>query len=95
MQVEVLYDHGRLEFTRPLQLRHERLRLLVEVPDEELVTPMSTTHNLPPEVLAHAQVMRNKLDAIRNAPLPPDDKLPELTEKQLERIGAFELREDR
>lgn len=95
MQVEAIYDHGRLEFTRPLQLRHEHLRLTVEVPDEELVTPAPATYNLPPEVLAHAQATRDKLDAIRNAPLPPDNELPELTEKQLERIEAFELREDR
>ena len=67
MQVEALYDHGRLEFTRPLQLRHERLRLLVEVPDAELVSSMPVTYNLPPEVLAQAQAMRNRLDAIRNA----------------------------
>jgi hypothetical protein len=39
--------------------------------------------------------MRNRLDAIRNAPLPPDDELPELTAKQRERIAAFALREDR
>ncbi len=95
MQVEALYDHGRLEFTRPLQLRHERLWLLVEVPDAELVSSMPVTYNLPPEVLAQAQAMRNRLDAIRQAPLPPDDELPELTEKQRERIAAFALREDR
>lgn len=96
MQVEALYDHGRLEFTHPLQLRHKRLRLIVEVPDEELVDPTPVTYNnLLPEVLARAQAMRDKLDAIRNAPLPPDDELPELTAKQRERIEAFTLREDR
>lgn len=95
MKVEALYDHGRLKFIHPLQLRHERLRLIVEVPDQELVTPAPATYNLPPEVLAHAQAMRDKLDAIRNAPPPPDDELPELTEKQQERIAAFALREDR
>ena len=95
MQVEALYDHGRLEFTQPLQLRHERLRLVVEIPDEELVTSTPPTYDLPREVLARAQAMRDRLDAIRNAPLPPDDELPELTEKQRERIAAFALREDR
>ena len=95
MRVEALYDHGRLEFTRPLQLKHECLRLIVEVPDEALVTPMPATYNLPPEVLAQAQALRDRLDAIRHAPLPPDDELPELTAKQRERIEAFALREDR
>jgi hypothetical protein len=39
--------------------------------------------------------MRQRLDAIRDAPLPPDETLPDLTQKQLDRIAAFELREDR
>ena len=95
MRVEALYDHGRLEFIRPLQLKHECLRLIVEMPDEALVTPMSATCNLPSEVLAQAQAMRDRLDAIRDAPFPPDDELPELTAKQRERIEAFALREDR
>jgi hypothetical protein len=39
--------------------------------------------------------MRQRLDAIRDAPLPPDETLPDLNQKQLDRIAAFELREDR
>jgi hypothetical protein len=65
---------------------------VVEVPDEELLTTPSNPYNLAPEVLAQAQAMLEKFDAIRNAPLPPDDTLPELSAKQLERIEAFELR---
>jgi hypothetical protein len=42
-------------------------------------------------VIAAAEVMDARLDAIRNAPFPPDQSLPELTPKQLERIEAFEL----
>jgi hypothetical protein len=38
--------------------------------------------------------MRARFDAILQAPLPPDDELPELTPKQLERIAAFELRDE-
>jgi len=95
MRVEALYDHGRLEFIDPLQLRHERLRLIVEVPDADLVSSTPVTYHLPPEVLAQAQAMRDRLDAIRHALLPPDDELPELTAKQRERIEAFALREDR
>ena len=46
---------------------------------------------LPEDVLAPAKEMLAKLDAVRNAPLPAcnDD---ELTEKQLARMEAFELR---
>ena len=91
MQVEAIYDHGRLEFIRPLQLRHERLNLVVEVPDDEIVN-LANPYNLPQEVLVQALEMLAKLEAIRNAPLLPDDELPALTPKQLDRIEAFELR---
>lgn len=39
MQVEAIYDQGRIELIRPLHLRHSRVRVLVEVPDEEVVAP--------------------------------------------------------
>jgi hypothetical protein len=39
MQVEAIYDQGRIELTQPLQLRHPRVRVLVEVADEEVVEP--------------------------------------------------------
>ncbi|MEO5344035.1 MAG: hypothetical protein H7842_11995 [Gammaproteobacteria bacterium SHHR-1] len=94
MQVEAIYDQGKLEFLTPLQLKHNRLRLVVEVPDEEIV-PTANPCNLPSEIVEAARAMREKLDAIRNAPLPPDDELPDLTEKQLNRMAAFDLREDR
>ncbi len=58
--------------------------------DNEIDTA-DNPYNLPPEVIAAAEAMRAKLDAIRNAPRPPDHMLPELTPKQLERIEAFEL----
>ena len=34
MQVEAIYDQGRIELAQPLHLRHPRVRVLVEVPDE-------------------------------------------------------------
>ena len=94
MQVEAIYDQGRLEFVQPLLLKHDRLRLVVEVPDDEIVN-QPNPYNLPPEVLERATQMRSHLDAIRNAPLPPDDQLPPISAKTLERIEAFALREDR
>ncbi len=60
------------------------------MPDDEIETN-DNPYNLPPEVIAAAEVMDARLDAIRNAPFPPDQSLPELTPKQLERIEAFEL----
>ena len=98
MQVEAIYDHGKLEFVSPLKLKHERFRVLVTVPDHELEQAPAqdlSLANVPADVLERAQAMREHLDAVRDAPLPPDDALPELTPKQIDRIQAFELREDR
>ncbi len=91
MQVEAIYNQGRIEFVQPLRLKHDHVRLVVTVPDEE-IEPEANTYNLPPEVLARAQAMLEKYEAIRNAPLSPDEELPEISAKQLERIAAFELR---
>lgn len=91
MQVEAIYNQGRIEFVQPLRLKHDHVRLVVTVPDEEVET-QANPYNLPPEVLQRAAEMRTRLDAVRHAPLPPDEELPEITAKQLERIAAFELR---
>ena len=37
MQVEAIYNQGRIELTQPLKLRHSRVRVIVEVPDEEVL----------------------------------------------------------
>lgn len=92
MQVEAIYDHGRLEFVHPLQLKHDNVRLVVVVPDEEIISAPCNPNNLPKELLEQGQAMLAKLEAIRNAPLPPDDELAELTPKQLQHIEAFDLR---
>ena len=73
------------------RFKHDRVRIVVEVPDDEIVVPPDL-NNLPSELLAQAQAMLSTFEAIRNAPLPPDDTLSGLTAKELERIDAFELR---
>lgn len=93
MQVEAIYDQGRLEFAVPLRLKHNRVRMLITVEDSEVELD-ENSYNLPPEIIEAARAMRARFDAILQAPLPPDDELPELTAKQLERIAAFELRDE-
>lgn len=88
MNVEVILENGVLQ---PLGLSHARTT--GQVPDDKVEA--QTQYDLPPEVYERARTLRERLDAIRDAPLPPDDQLPELTEKQLERIAAFELRDER
>jgi hypothetical protein len=38
--------------------------------------------------------MLARMEAIRKAPMPPDEALPEMTDKQRERIEAMELRDE-
>ncbi len=91
MQIEAIYDHGRLEFVRPVHFKHDRVRLVIEVPDGEVATSPEQ-HELPEELWAQSQAMLDKLEAIRSAPFPLESDMPELTPEQLERIEAFELR---
>lgn len=39
MQVEAIYNQGRIEFVEPLRLKHDHIRLVVTVPDEEIAMP--------------------------------------------------------
>jgi len=65
----------------------------VEVPDQKIV---ELQDKAPAASLGrYAQALQARLDAIRNAPFPPEDELPEFTEKQRSRIEAFAWRENR
>ena len=93
MQVEAIYDQGKLEFVTPVHFKRTPLRVMVNVPDNE-IDFQASPYNLPLEVIKRAREMLERMEKIRNAPLPPDDEIPELTEKQLERIEAFALRDE-
>lgn len=90
MNIEAIYDHGKLSFVTPIRLKHGKVRVIVTVPDDE-VEEQDDAYTLPPEVLAMAKAMDEKLDRIRNAPLPADEDLPPSTQKQLDRMEAFAL----
>jgi len=75
-----------------LRLKHEKIRLVVTVPDDAIET--QTPHNLPQVVIERAQAMLARMEEIQKAPTPPDDELPELTETQLGRIEVFALRDE-
>jgi hypothetical protein len=47
--------------------------------------------NLPAEVLSRAQVMLAQYESILNAPLPPDEDLPELSVEYQGRLEAIDL----
>jgi len=37
MHIDAIYDQGRLEFQRPITLKHQRVRVRVEIPDQEII----------------------------------------------------------
>ena len=97
MQVKAIYNKGKLEFSKSIRLTHERFPVQVILPDEVIETNRetkikSTVASKEKAPRPHIQAMLDDLDSILNAPLPLDDDLPELTEKQKDRIAAFELR---
>ncbi len=94
MQLEAIYKNGQLEFIRPVQFKHDHVRIVVEVPDEEVVTQQGEENQIPDELKQQANELLDKLEAIRNPPISLGEELPELTEKQLERINAFALRDE-
>ncbi len=93
MQVEALYDQGKLDFVTPLHFKRTPLRVVVHVPDDAIIF-LDPVRNLPPEIIEGAQAMLARMEAIRKAPLSADDQLRELAAKERERIDAFELRDE-
>lgn len=89
MLAEAYYIDGKIEFTQKIHFRRTRFKLRVEVPDEEIIA--ENQPDISPQILNQAQEMLAKLDAIRNSPLVPDND-DDLTEKQRQRLEAFELR---
>ena len=58
MQLEAIYDRGKLSFAQPIKLRNDHVRLVVNVPDDELVLPPQTSNELSPSAT------RDRLNAI-------------------------------
>lgn len=93
MQVEAVYRNGQLQFVTPLKIKHDSLRVMVTIPDEA-VESNSIPARIPSEVVKGAREMLARMEAIRKSPMPSDEALPEMTDKQRERIQAMELRDE-
>jgi hypothetical protein len=99
MNVQTIWENGVFRPLEPLAIKHAFVT--IQVPDEEVAANTSVvqeahqaTYLLPPEVEALAKAMEERLDRIRNAPLPDDADLPPLSQKQLDRIEAFAMRDE-
>lgn len=91
MQVEAIYVNGAFTPVTPIRLRHDRVRVVVEVPDEE-VELQSTPAPLSAALAAKAQEMLDKFQGILDAPLAAGDVEPESSREYGERMNAIELR---
>lgn len=92
MQIEAMYNRGRLEFVAPVRFLRERFPVRVEVPEHVLAgSPEREAGSVPggeDEWLVQLAAIKERV--LR---LPPEE-LPPATEKQEARARAFALRED-
>jgi len=45
MQINAVYDHGKLEFPDNIELKHKRFQVVVDVPDDEIDQQVSASGN--------------------------------------------------
>ena len=108
MHREVIYRRGRVEFLDPIQLKHDQFRMIVELPDEEVVQPQAMPEPVPlGETLAPSMLdlllneapddpWLQRMKAIEaDVFATPEEQLPDLTPKQRQYLAAFAVREDR
>lgn len=102
MKIQAIYENGVLKPTEPLNLKNKIVTIYV--PDDEIFSAETTSeaeqlavkYNLPPEVEVMAKDLLARLAAVAEEVMKiPEEDLPVVTKKQLERIEAFEMREDR
>jgi hypothetical protein len=109
MEIQAIWENGVLRPIAPLKLIHSLVT--IQVPDEAIASTADMENSgAPVDVMAIGRrnpldelladhpddpwLKRMKEGEVKVLAIP-EDQLPELTEKQLERIAAFEDREDR
>jgi predicted DNA-binding antitoxin AbrB/MazE fold protein len=107
MQIEAIYEHGRLEFTRPVRFKDQRVRVLVEVPEDAIVedaagapTPAEVSVDSPKGAAGFADGTARgwlrRLEELRAQALrEPDGASASLKQAQAQAWDAFASREDR
>jgi predicted DNA-binding antitoxin AbrB/MazE fold protein len=100
MKIQAIYEDGVLRPTEPLHLKRKLITIYVrdeEVADQALqAEPPKPLPKIDPLVRQRADELLRRLANIHEKVLAlPEDQLPKVTEKQLERIEAMEMREER
>ncbi|MCF8104533.1 MAG: hypothetical protein K9K64_03530 [Desulfohalobiaceae bacterium] len=101
MELEAIYENGRLEFTKPVRFLQDKVRVRVLVSDDvvSVQSGLDESHEKaktpwPDSLKERSKQLKDRLDRIRTAPLPSDNDLPEMTQKQRSRMEAFAIREE-
>jgi hypothetical protein len=93
MQLDAIYDDGKLEFSRPVRFAHRRFLVRVDVPELELIEPK--TGEVFDPLSAYASSWLRRLESIRAEVMTtPETELPAVSEEQLERLRAIDTREE-
>lgn len=96
MHVEAIYDHGRLELQTSLKLKHQRFRVRVEIPDQEVADPVTQTPRtydlagFSAEVRDRVAQLAAIAEEARQQPLSQAEV--DESEEERHRWAAFELR---
>lgn len=98
MQVDAIYNNGRLEFSKSIRFKRTRFKVKVELPEQEIIHDTSQfglfgiEEPLSKDALAWLEELKKIQQTVMNI---PEDQLPEITTEQLERLEAIEMREER
>ncbi len=93
MQLEAIYDDGKLEFCRPVRFAHGRFLVRVEVPEAELMESPTAEGEGPLGTYARSWLRR--LEAIRaEVTATPEIELQQVSDEQLDRLRMIEMREE-
>ncbi|MCK5535285.1 MAG: hypothetical protein KAH84_04895 [Thiomargarita sp.] len=63
MQINAIYDNGSLQFKYPIQFKHARFSVKIEIPDHELVINKQEQSEIQ-SLTANRQTIRQQLDNI-------------------------------
>lgn len=93
MQLEAIYDNGKLEFCRPVRFAHGRFLVRVEVPEAELVESKAAKGEQ--QLGTYARSWFRRLEAIRaEVTTTPEIELQQVSDEQFERLRMIEMREE-
>jgi hypothetical protein len=97
VKVVATYESGTIKFAQPLKFVRQNFQVTIDIPEAELAPatqPPSSLDVLLAQTPDDPWLQRMKAIEAQTLALP-DNQLPELTPKQLSRIEAFAMREDR